>query len=94
MHRIIVKTTIISKSITEEKQLTKNKSILSSRFDIPCKNRKSKHTKIKIETKTKYKSILQKDSQEHIIFTETLWKNKINHLDFTKTWKNTYYSYS
>ena len=45
--------------------------------------------KLKTKTKTIYKSILQKGSQDHIILGETLWKNRINNLDFNKIWKNT-----
>ena len=50
--------------------------------------------KLKNETKTIYKSILQKGSQDHIIFGKTLWKNKIQNLDFTKIWKKRYNFYS
>ena len=50
--------------------------------------------KLKNETKTVYKNILQNGSKDHIIFGKTLWKNKINNLDFGKIWKNTYCSYS
>ena len=49
---------------------------------------------MKHETKTIFKSILQKGSQNHIIFGETQWKNKIINNDFSKIWKNTYYTYS
>ena len=50
--------------------------------------------KIKNETKASYKIIIQKGSQEHIISGETVWKNKIQNSDFTKIWKNTYYSHT
>ena len=50
--------------------------------------------KLKNEAKTIYKIILQKDSQNHIIFGETQWKNKLQNIDFTKILKKTYCSYS
>ena len=51
-------------------------------------------TKLKNETKIIYKNILQQGSQNHVIYRETMWKNEIPDLDFTKIWTNTYYSYS
>ena len=51
-------------------------------------------TKLKNETKIIYKNILQQGSQNHVIYGETMWKNEIPDLDFTKIWTNTYYSYS
>ena len=50
--------------------------------------------KLKNEAKTIYKIILQKGSQNHIIFGETQWKNKLQNIDFTKILKKTYCSYS
>ena len=41
---------------------------------------------MKQETKTIFKSILQKGSQNHIIFGETHCKNKIINIDFSKIW--------
>ena len=46
------------------------------------------------KTNKTYKNILQKGSQDHTIFGETQWKDKITHLNFDKIWKNTYTSYS
>ena len=50
-------------------------------------------TKLKNETKIIYKNILQQGLQNHVIYGETMWKNKIPNLDFTKIWTNSYYSY-
>lgn len=46
------------------------------------------------KTNKTYKNILQKGSQDHTIFGERQWKDKITHLNFDKIWKNAYTSYS
>ena len=46
------------------------------------------------KTKIIYKNILEKGSQNHNIFGEKKWKDKIINLDSNNTWKNTYFSYS
>ena len=51
-------------------------------------------TKLKNETKIIYKNILQQRSQNHVLYGETMWKNEIPNLEFTKIWAITYYSYS
>ena len=51
-------------------------------------------TKLKNETKITYKNILHQGSQNYVVYGETMWKNEIPNLDFTKIWTNTNYSYS
>ena len=46
------------------------------------------------KTKIIYENILEKGSQNHNIFREKKWKDKITNLDFNKIWKNTYFSNS
>ena len=48
---------------------------------------------LKTETKEIYNNILQNGSQNHTIFGEKKWKEKMFTLDFSKIWKNTYFSY-
>ena len=50
--------------------------------------------KIKNKTKTIYKNILQIGSKDSVTVGETLWKNKLPNLDFSKICKNTYWSHS
>ena len=40
-----------------------------------------------------YKDVLQKASQNHVIAGKIQWKNILPSLNFTKIWKNTYFSY-
>ena len=49
------------------------------------KTQNPKRPNIKNETKTIYKNILEKGSQDNIVFEEQKWKEKIISLDFTKT---------
>ena len=53
---------------------------------------------LKNETKTIYKKILEKGSQNHTISgkkkKKKKWKEKIINIEFNKIWKNTYLSYS
>ena len=40
-----------------------------------------------------YKDVLQKASQNHVIAGKIQWKDILPSLNFTKIWKNTYFSY-
>ena len=76
---------------SKESQNNKQRSpLLLQRLSTIHKIPKHKHNKTKII----YKNILQQGSQNHVIYGETMWKNEIPDLDFTKIWTNTYYSYS
>ena len=46
------------------------------------------------KTKIIYKIILEKGSQNHNVFGERKWKDKISNIDFNKIWTYTYFSYS
>ena len=46
------------------------------------------------KTKIIYKSILEKDSENHNVYGEKKWKDEIKNLDFKKIWTNTYFSYT
>ena len=50
--------------------------------------------KLKNEIKIIYKDVLQKASQNHVTAGEIQWKNILPSLDFTKIWKNAYFSFS
>ena len=56
---------------------------------------KTQNPKIYLQTKTReiYNNILENGSKKHNIFGEKKWKEKIFTLDFSKTWKNTYFSF-
>ena len=49
---------------------------------------------LKNKTKTIYQNIVEKGSENHTINGEKKWKEKLINLDFTKIWKNTFFSYS
>ena len=61
-------------------------------YDIKTQNLQIPNVKNK--TKTIYKNILEKGPENHIINGQKKWKEKIINLDFTKIWKNTFFSYS
>ena len=56
---------------------------------------KTQNPKICLQTKTReiYNNILENGSKKHDIFGEKKWKEKIFTLDFSKIWKNTYFSF-
>ena len=76
------------------KTTTQNNSFYYYDLIYYIKTQSSNTPKIKNKTKTVYKNILQIGSQDHVIVRETLWKNKIPNLDFSKICKNTYRSES
>ena len=50
--------------------------------------------KSKPNIKILYTDIMENGSRDHVIYGETQWKNKINNLQVSKIWNNTYYPYS
>ena len=58
------------------------------------KNPKPKHSKPTKQNQNNIWKYIRKGSQNHNIFREKKWKDKITNLDFNKIWKNTYFLYS
>ena len=60
----------------------------------PIKTQNPSIPSLQNKTKIIYNNILEKRSQNHSVFGERKWKDKITNIDFNKTWINTYFPYN